>query len=263
MDNIRTSLTNELTKIINYSFTENKNIFEFGSRYGEDSTALAAAFPQASIYAFECNPNTITKCREACSKYSNLTLTEKAISNICGTLDFYPINKEQTKTTWEDGNQGASSLLQASGEYPVETYIQDHTKVISTTLKNFMIEKQLKEINFLWMDIQGGELMALEGLEDYLDNVNVVYTEVEFIKIYKDQPLFTDIKFFLEKNNFIFLGFLNKSMYSGDAIFVNNKRENIHNKIRKILFIKKIKDAYKKAKQIVFRTKNKLLKKFS
>lgn len=196
---IKSSLTPPLIKIIQKSFfDEEKIIFEFGSRYGEDSTALAAAFPSAHIYTFECNPNTLEICRNECKRYQNITLTEKAVSNINKKVEFYPINKELTKTTWSDGNQGASSLLQASGEYPIEQYVQDKVLADAITLKSFMKQYSIKNINFLWMDIQGAELMALEGLDDYIEKVNIIYTEVEFMQIYKDQPLSLISKNFLK-----------------------------------------------------------------
>lgn len=236
----KSSLTPFLIDIIKKSFTDGKkNIFEFGSRYGEDSTALATAFPDAHIYTFECNPNTLEVCRNECKKYNNITLTEKAVSNICDQITFYPINKSHTQTTWEDGNQGASSLLQASGEYPVEKYVQDKIVTNSITLKSFMEENFIEKIDFLWMDIQGAELMALQGLDDYIDKVNTIYTEVEFMEIYKNQPLFSDIKKFLEKNSFKFVGFLYKGQFSGDALFVNRRNEHIYNNIKKIFLQQK------------------------
>lgn len=74
---IKSSLTPPLIKIIQKSFfDEEKIIFEFGSRYGEDSTALAAAFPNAHIYTFECNPNTLEICRNECKRYQNITLED-------------------------------------------------------------------------------------------------------------------------------------------------------------------------------------------
>lgn len=233
---IKSSLTPPLIKIIQKSFCdEEKIIFEFGSRYGEDSTALAAAFPNAHIYTFECNPNTLEICRNECKRYQNITLTEKAVSNINKRVEFYPINKELTKTTWGDGNQGASSLLQASGEYPIEEYIQDKILADAITLKSFMNQHAIKNINFLWMDIQGAELMALEGLDNYIEKVNIIYTEVEFMQIYKDQPLFSDIKKFLEEHCFKFAGFLSRSQFSGDAIFINERHKDMYYEVKKII----------------------------
>ena len=48
-------------------------------------------------------------------------------------------------------------------------------------------------VDFLKLDIQGGELDALRGAGDLLGNVLAVHVEVEFIPIYVSQPLFDDV----------------------------------------------------------------------
>jgi FkbM family methyltransferase len=198
-------------------------IFEFGSRYGEDTIEFAKIYPQSKIYAFECNPNTLAICKKNTEKYLNIKLIEKAVGDIDGTIKFYPINPAKTITTWEDGNQGASSLFKASGKYPIENYVQDEVDVPIVKLSTIMKEYSLSHIDILWMDIQGAELLALRGLENQLDNVHFIHTEVEFMEIYDSQPLFTEIKNYLLCYDFFFYGFTNKSEFSGDAVFINKK----------------------------------------
>jgi FkbM family methyltransferase len=198
-------------------------IFEFGSRYGEDTIEFAKIYPKSKIYAFECNPKTLSICKKNTEKYLNIKLIEKAVGDIDGTIKFYPINPNKTKTTWEDGNQGASSLFKASGKYPIEEYVQDEVEVPIVKLSTIMKEYSLSHIDILWMDIQGAELLALRGLENQLDNVYFIHTEVEFMEIYESQPLFTEIKNYLLGYNFFFYGFTNKSEFSGDAVFINRK----------------------------------------
>lgn len=48
-------------------------------------------------------------------------------------------------------------------------------------------------IDFLKLDIQGGELDALRGATRVLGSVLAVHVEVEFIPIYVSQPLFDDV----------------------------------------------------------------------
>lgn len=52
---------------------------------------------------------------------------------------------------------------------------------------------ELRGADFLKLDLQGGELMALKGAERLLAELLVVHTEVEFLQMYLDQPLFGDI----------------------------------------------------------------------
>lgn len=214
---------NKFTKVSKFLLgEENINIiFEFGSRYGEDTIEFAKRFPHSRIFAFECNPNTLEFCRNNLKNYNNITLTEKAISNYDGEVAFYAIDKEKTITTWVDGNQGASSLLKASGKYEVEKYAQKEIYVDAITLKTFMLENNIDDIDLLWMDIQGGELNALKGLYDKIKKVKIMHIEVEFFEIYENQPLFKEILSFLDESGFKFLGFTQNGYYSADALFVN------------------------------------------
>ena len=198
-----------------------KTVFEFGSRYGEDTITFAKKLPNAKIYGFECNPNTLDECKLRVSKHNNIILTESAVSDSDGTITFYSINKDKTKTTHLDGNQGASSTLKASGKYPIEEYAQDEVTVKSIRLDTFMKKNNIDTIDILWMDVQGGELNALKGLGDRINDVKIIYSEVEFMEMYENQPLFDDIKNYLTSKNFYFLGFMDKCEYFSNAIFVH------------------------------------------
>jgi FkbM family methyltransferase len=199
-----------------------KYIFEFGSRYGEDSIQFAKKFRNATVYSFECNPNTINECRKVTSEFNNIILTEKAVTENDGNISFFTIDKENTVTTWSDGNQGASSLLKASGKYMIEQYAQKEVTVEGISLFTFLNQNKIPQIDLLWMDIQGAELMALRGLKDRIKDVKIIHLEVEFMEIYSDQPLFNEVRSFLENNGFIFCGYTYKEEFSGDAIFINS-----------------------------------------
>jgi FkbM family methyltransferase len=197
-------------------------LIELGARDGRETAEFARRLPQAQIYAFECNPQTLPQCRSVVSGLDRVDLVEKAVADRDGPVSFFPIDPEKTETTWEDGNPGASSLLRASGKYPVETYAQREITVEGTTLRSFMQERDVAGVDLLWMDIQGAELMALDGLGDRIRDVKLIHTEVEFLEIYSGQPLFTDIKRFLNAAGFRLVAFTTMDVYSGDAVFANS-----------------------------------------
>lgn len=217
---------NNLVKFVQFSekFIDNDNIrvvVELGARDCKETVAFSQIFDKAFIYSFECNPMTISICREAVANLSRVELTEKAVSNVNGKIKFYSIDTELTKTTWEDGNPGASSIFQASGKYPLETYVQKEIEVDSVRLDSFLKKRNLKEIDILWMDIQGAELLALESLGTEIENVKLIHTEINFIEIYSGQPLFKDVYKILHDNGFHLIGFTFFCNYFGDAVFVN------------------------------------------
>jgi FkbM family methyltransferase len=197
-------------------------IVEIGARDCEETVGLSEQFPNARVYAFECNPATLPDCRKRVAGKPNISLIEKAVSDKDGTVTFFPIDQEKTKTPWADGNPGASSLFRASGKYTKETYVQKEITVPSITLSTFMSEESVEKIDLLWMDIQGAELMALKSGENKLSGIKVIHVEVEFIEIFSGQPLAMDIKRYLNANGFSLYAFTNFGRYFGDAVFVNN-----------------------------------------
>jgi FkbM family methyltransferase len=200
---------------------EVKTILEIGARDGVETCALHDFFPEATIYTFECNPATIPLWKQNTAGIDKIVTVEKAVSDKDGSISFFPIDPEHTKSDWKDGNPGASSLLVASGKYPVEQYAQKEITVATTTLKTFFKEKNIPGANIVWMDIQGAELMALRGLEERIADLGIIHTEIEFIQIYKDQPLATEIKKYMNDHGFYLGYFTNFGPYAGDAVFVN------------------------------------------
>lgn len=242
---------------------EIENVFEFGARDCRETMAFHKNFPKAEIYTFECNPETLPICREKIKDAPQIHLIEKAVSDKEGELTFYQNDKEKTETPFLDGNQGASSLFQANPDYPEEHYIQKPIKVTSVTLESFLQQNpQIKNIDMLWMDIQGSELNALRGAGKRLSDIKLIHTEVEFFEMYKQQPLYKDIKKFLTENGFQFLCFSSFGKYAADAIFVNKKFSN-----KKFIIPERIQFYYNltkekvtgKARGLLFKTK-KLLK---
>lgn len=58
--------------------------------------------------------------------------------------------------------------------------------------------------HLLKMDVQGAELDILRGCEKTLASVVAVHTEVEFLEMYKGQPMFADVDQFLRARGFCF-----------------------------------------------------------
>jgi len=63
---------------------------------------------------------------------------------------------------------------------------------------------EIESVDFLKLDIQGGELDALRGGQRLLRRAVVVQTEVEFVPLYEDQPLFAEVDQELRRQGFVF-----------------------------------------------------------
>lgn len=208
-------------------------IVEIGARDCNETLGFYKKYPNATIFTFECNPATLPICRKAVEDIQNINLIEKAVSDENANLTFYQIDQENTITSWEDGNPGASSLYRANDSYTIEKYAQKEITVASTKL-----DDQLKgiDVDVIWMDIQGAELRALKGAKSILNNVALIHTEIEFDSIYEGQPLFWDIKKFMLNNGFYLLTFTGFGDISGDAVFINKKLVPAY--LRKFMYLR-------------------------
>jgi len=204
-----------------YDFNKKINIFDIGSRDCSQSNEFADSFPNANVYAFECNPSTIPICINNIIDNPRITLIDKAVNTYDGTCKFYPINPHKTITTWKDGNPGASSLFKSNGSYTIEHYVQDEIEIPCTRLDTMMNKLKINTANIIWIDLQGAELLAFKSMGDLLKNTEYIHTEISYKAIYENQVLFQELDSYLKSNGFINI---NKPSYSGwqeDIIYRN------------------------------------------
>ena len=214
-------------------YIENKNaeyiIFDIGSRDCMQSIEFYNIFPNARIYAFECNPNTIDICRKNIESYKDrITLIEGAVCDYDGDITFYPINQEKTITTWEDGNPGASSIFKSNGEYTVERYVQDEITTNCHRLDTVMQKYGIPKVDIIWMDLQGAELLALKGLGDFIKDLIYIHTEVSYKEMYTGQVTYNELNNFITSNGFIVKNTLRLSGWQEDIIYKNIKYHNFN-----------------------------------
>lgn len=133
----------------------------------------------------------------------------------------------ETKEFIVTNNYASSSLLELKThktEHPhvfeIER-IKVKTKRLDTLVKEENID--LSYFNFLNIDIQGTELLALKGAQDTLKHIDYIYLEVNEKELYEGCALLPEIDEFLEKNNFkrVELKMLNHGW--GDAFYIRNK----------------------------------------
>ena len=108
--------------------------------------------------------------------------------------------------------RGCSSLFEPNEE------VIDMFEAISATTEggNFRVvskekisTRRLDEIeecpqaDFIKLDVQGAELLVLENALQKISNAVVIETEVEFVEIYRNQPLFGDIQRFMRDQGFV------------------------------------------------------------
>ncbi len=82
------------------------------------------------------------------------------------------------------------------------------------------ISLNIDNFNFINLDIQGVELLALKGFGDLLNKIDFVYTEVNVGYVYKDCALITEIDEYLSSFGFSRTETHLTEMEWGDAFYV-------------------------------------------
>ncbi len=187
-------------------------ILEMGSRDGLQSIEFHNIFPKAKIYAFECNPPSIERCLKNTKNYDAIEIVPKAVSHKNEIVKFYPVI----------GNVGASSLFKVSDKYPQSP--QKEIEVEAIRIDTWSKEKNINKIDLCWLDLQGAEYKALEGMGDLLLSVQALFLEVMHQEMYNGQKLFKDIlKYLTEKKISLIKFHPVVEGWWGNAIFINNK----------------------------------------
>ena len=193
----------EYLKQNNYDFNKHCTIFDIGSRDCLQSIEFFNMFPNAKIFAIECNPNTLGMCTHniGISNHSDrITLIPKAVNLFTGKCKFYTINKNKTTTSWLDGNPGASSLFVSNGTYTTEIYVQDEIIVDCITISDIMKEHNIEKIDLIWLNVQGAEMIALKSMGEHVINTDFIHTKVYHKPIYDNQSVFSDVNSCLTLN---------------------------------------------------------------
>lgn len=76
------------------------------------------------------------------------------------------------------------------------------------SLADWAQDAKVDTIDFLKLNVQGGELQILEGAGNLLDSVLGLLVEISFAESYKDRPLFSDVDRFLTRRKFVFFDLL-------------------------------------------------------
>lgn len=119
--------------------------------------------------------------------FSNLLIEQAVVSDKEEVVRFNRSNNGQSSSFLEFGLHSIN--------HPHVWYTNSYE--VKTTLLKDILPKYNIDYNFLNLDIQGVELKALKGMQDYLKNVDYIYTEVNEDYVYKDCALITELDDYL------------------------------------------------------------------
>lgn len=204
-------------------------IFDVGAHKGETVKHYRTMFPEAKIFCFEPFAANASILRDRFSDDPSIHVFEQAVTDLCGEKSFYINNMDATNSLLPREKNSRRYFSRQADSKTVE-------KVEAVTIDEIMRQQNIDNIDILKFDIQGGELMALQGAEQALQNkaISVIYTEVLFVPHYENNPLLLDIWRYLEQFDYSFFDIYdlyragNGQLRFADVMFISkDTRSNV------------------------------------
>lgn len=200
-------------------------IFDIGAFNGRSGKRYLEIFPNGRLYSYEPLPENFEKVLHTLSVLheNQWTARCKALSDRKGKAIFHvSTGKPKPEGYQDDYGKKSSSLLQPELTREIYPWLlfEEKIEVQTETLESEMNDLGIAHIDFLHMDVQGAELMVLQGAGSRLQDIKSIWLEVEKIELYRKQALERDLyKFFRAQN---FKKILNETNHiAGDQLWIN------------------------------------------
>jgi len=140
----RVAESNELDYLENQSF-EDAVCIDVGANIGYWSVFLSRRQGVNSIHCFEPDPITFEVLKNNLDGADNVIINNSALCDHSGTLDLY-IDPDHS-----------------GDNRPQPVYGRKYISVTALTMDDYVINNKLKKVDFVKIDVQGGERSVLEG----------------------------------------------------------------------------------------------------
>jgi FkbM family methyltransferase len=205
----------EQIDLVNYNWLRNKNIntiLDIGASFGQYATKARKIFPDAHIISFEAIPASFEILKEKLGNNKSHSFHNLALSNYRGETVFRI-----------SSNSGSSSLLEMNDvhktNYPESKDIREIT-IPCDKLDNVLQNTPLNEKVLMKLDVQGAEKLVLEGAEETLKKVDIIFSEKNFTELYKGNVSFSELSKYLYERGFAVIGIENVSQSPIDGSFL-------------------------------------------
>lgn len=189
-------------------------VLHVGAHLGEEAVAYRASGAE-TVWWVEGDPDTCVKLRDIVSNFSNDNYAIEAVV----------ADEEGKPFTFNIANNGQSSSILELGlhkQYHPEVHYEGTRDVIGTTIDN-VVDTYNVRADFLNLDLQGAELMALKGAREFLKTCRYVYTEVNDREVYKHCAKVDELDTFLYEFGFSRVETEWTPFHWGDAFYIRKE----------------------------------------
>jgi FkbM family methyltransferase len=198
-----------LNELVQKYKIEFDGILHVGAHECEEINSYESYISRDKILWVEALPEKVEICK---NRYPNVNIENAVVSDTIEDVVFKVSNNGQSSSILDFGLH--------SQYHPHVHYVKEF-KTTTKLLKDILPKYNIK-YNFLNFDIQGAELKALKGMEEYLSKVDYLYTEVNSDYVYKDCALIGELDEYLSKFGLVRAETNWTQWKWGDAFYIRN-----------------------------------------
>lgn len=170
-----------------------------------------------SMVLIEANNELIPVINEKIFEDENCLVLNYAITDKIGEINFFKTN---------NGGQSSSVLpLKEHETVHPDVHVVESVTVQTTTLDRLLEEHELvRQSNILYLDVQGAEYLILSAAKRFLEQVDLVCTEVNFKELYEGCKSVHEIDELMDRSGFVrYVTMCGLNPTWGDAVYINKK----------------------------------------
>lgn len=175
-------------------------VVEIGAFEGVGTEGLGRAYPYGQVYAFEPNPRAYLELSNRIKPFTNVLPINLAVGSSKGYTILWGEEENGSLLNWNNDKQGI--------------------KVPCVVLDDWCKKNGIDHIDFLRLDVGGGEWTIIQSSPDILKTVWVIVTKTYLTPSKKSMVSYHLLKMLLENLDFTLLTHCYEEGKEGEAIFV-------------------------------------------
>lgn len=198
---------------------EPRGIIYAGAHVGEH-VGLFAACGFRSILALEPNVAAFRELQQVASRFEGVTCLNVAAGDQDGVTPYFRVSDIPTLNSTLEPD--TAYWLKLVGSQELERHPVERLEVPLARLDTLLPAGKPHPYHVLYINTQGSEIQVLRGAERMLPDVEVIFTEVNFVRRYEGCATFAEVDAFLTQRGFAmtYLRRYQDSQYThGEAIY--------------------------------------------
>lgn len=195
-------VANEKTLIEKLDLLKFKIVFDVGAFQGKFIDDISKINPNIFFHCFEPSTESFTSLQKKYQQ-TNIVINNCAVSNFNGSA-LLNINTFKETNSLLD-----SAAVNETINLLTQNQSTEEVQVIS--LNEYCSKNRIDNIDLIKIDTQGNSYNVLLGLEKMLQlkKVSFLYVEAEFIEIYKNEKLFSEIEILMRGYGYFIVDLFN------------------------------------------------------